>query len=141
MRKAKILVVASSDFVHTSKSSFWPDMIMLVVTDLDLMQSVSMPIAVQRQTEMNPITVGFACINDHLHSKGFLSRLIEPTTEEDAVWPAKKDILMSMGEIEDVLKEGAFTKTTPKAKFALSPGYAHFPNGLKFVYAMVALIY
>ena len=114
--KAKILVVESSDFVHTSKSSFWPDMIMLVVTDLDLMQSVSMAIAVQRQTEMNPITVGFACINDHLHSKGFLSRLIEPTTEEDAVWPVKKDILMSMGEIEDVLKEEHSRKQHQKLK-------------------------
>ena len=45
-----------------------------------------------------------------------------------------------MGEILDTLKEGAFTKTTPKAVFALSPGYAHLPDGLKFVYAMVALL-
>ena len=28
MRKAKIMVVANSDFVHTSKSLFWPDVIM-----------------------------------------------------------------------------------------------------------------
>ena len=40
----------------------------------------------------------------------------------------------------DTLKEGAFPKITPKAVFALSPGYAHLPNGLKFVYAMVALL-
>ena len=49
MRKAKILVVANSDFVHTSKSFFWPDMIMLAAIDLDLLQSVSMAIGVQRQ--------------------------------------------------------------------------------------------
>ena len=29
MRKAKIMVVANSEFVHTSKSLFWPDVIML----------------------------------------------------------------------------------------------------------------
>ena len=79
-------------------------------------------------------------MNDHLHSSGFLSSLREPTTAENAVRPAAKDILKSMGEVVDNLKEGAFTKITPRAVFALSPGYALLPNGLKFVYAMVALL-
>ena len=140
MRKAKIMIVASSDFVYTSKSLFWPDVIMLAAVDLDLMQSVSMAIGVQRQTEMNPITIVFAGKNDHLHSRGFLSRLREPTTAEDAVWPAIKDILESMGEVVDTLKEGAFTKITPRAVFSLSPGYAHLSDGLKFVQVMVALL-
>ena len=35
-RKAKIMIVAKSDFVHTSKSLFWPDVIMLAAVDLDL---------------------------------------------------------------------------------------------------------
>ena len=71
---------------------------------------------------MNPITIVFAGINDHLHSRGFLSRLREPTAAEDAVWPAIKDVLESMGDIKDGLKEGVFTKITPKAVIALSPG-------------------
>ena len=133
MRKAMIMVVASSDFVNTSKSLFWPDVIMLAAVDLDLMQSVSMAIGVQRQTKINPITIVFAGINDHLHSESFLSRLREPTTAEVAVWPAIKDILESMGEVVDNLKKGAFTKITPRAVFALSPGYAYLPDGLKFV--------
>ena len=45
-----------------------------------------------------------------------------------------------MGEIMDTVKEGAFPKITPKAVFALSPGYLHLPDGLKFVYAMVAML-
>ena len=139
-RKAKIMIVASSDFVYTSKSLFWPDVIMLAAADLDLMQSVSMALGVQRQTEMNPITIVFAGMNDHLHRRGFLSRLREPTTVKDAVWPAIKDILESMGEVVDTLKEGAFTKITARAVFALSLGYAQLPDGLKFVYAMVALL-
>ena len=127
-RLLKIFIVANSDFVHTSKSLFWP--------------LVMMPAAVgiQRQTEMNPITIVFAGINDHIHSRGFLRRLREPTTAEDAVWLAIKDILESMGEIMDTLKEGAFPKITPKGVLALSPGYAHLPDGLKFVYAMVAIL-
>ena len=110
MRKAKIMIVANSDFVHTSKSLFWPNVIMLAMVDLDLMQSMSMAIGVQRQ---NPITIVFAGINDHLHSRDFLSRLRKPTTAEAAVWPAIKDILESMGEVVDTLKEGSFTKMTP----------------------------
>ena len=101
MRKAKIMVVANSEFVYTSKSLFWPDVIMLAAVDLDLLQSVSLAIGVQRQTEMNPITIVFAGINDHLHSRGFLSRLRDPATAENAVWPAIKDILESMGEVVD----------------------------------------
>ena len=119
MRKAKIMIVANSEFVHTSKSLFWPDVIMLAAVDLDLLQSVSMAIGVQRQTDMNPITIVFAGINDHLLSRGFLSKLREPTT------PAIKDILESMGEVMDAMKEGSFTKTTPRVVLALSPGYAH----------------
>ena len=46
-----------------------------------------------------------------------------------------------MGEVVDTLKEGAFPKITPRAVFALSPGYAHLPDRLKFVYAMVALLF
>ena len=73
------------------------------------------------QTDMNPITIVFAGINDHLHSRGFLSRFRDPTTAENAVWPAIKDILESMGEVVDATKEGSFTKVTPRIVFALSP--------------------
>ena len=45
-----------------------------------------------------------------------------------------------MGEIVDTLREGSFTKITPRAVFALSAGYARLPDGLKFVYAIVALL-
>ena len=72
---------------------------------------------------MNTITIVFVGINDHLHSKGSLSRLNE-----------------SMGEVVDAIKEGSFTKVTPRVVFALFPGYACLPEGLKFVYATVTLL-
>ena len=140
IRKAKIMIIANSEFVYTSKSLFWPDVIMLAAVDLDLLQSVYLAIGVQRQTDMNPITIVFAGINDHLHSRGFLSRLRDPTTAENALWPAIKDILESMGEVVDATKEGSFTKVTPRVVFALSPGYAYLPDGIKFVYAIVTLL-
>ena len=140
MRKANIMKVANSEIVYTSKSLLWPDVIMMAAVDLDLLQSISLAIGVQRQTDMNPITIVFAGINDHLHSRGFLSRLRDPTTAENAVWPTIKDILESMGEVVDATKEGSFTKVTPRIVFALSPGYAHLPDGLKFVYAIETLL-
>ena len=48
MRKGKIMIVANSDSICTSKSLFWPDVIILAALDLDQMQSVSMAIGVQR---------------------------------------------------------------------------------------------
>ena len=119
------MIVANSDVVHTSKSLFWPDIIMLAAVDLDLMQSVSMAIGVQRQTEMNPITIVFAGINDHLHSRGFLSRLREPTTAEAAVWPAIKDILESMGEVVDDTDDQDDTESRVRAVSGVctSPGW------------------
>ena len=101
MRKAKIMIVTNSEFVYTSKSLFWPNVIMLAAVDLDLLQSTSLAIGVQKQTDMSPITIVFAGIKDHLHSRGFLSRLRDPTTAENAAWPAIKDILESMGEVVD----------------------------------------
>ena len=56
------------------------------------------------------------------------------------MWPALKDILESMGEVVDATKEGSFNKITPRIVFALSPGYACLPDGLKFVYAIVTLL-
>ena len=140
MRKAKVMIVANSEFLYTSKSLFWPDVIMLAAVDLDLLQALSLAIGVQRQTDMNPVTIVFAGINDHLHSRGFLSKLRDPAMAENAVWPAIKDILESMGEVVDATKEGSFNKVTPRVVFALSPGYACLPDGLKFAYAIVTLL-
>ena len=65
IRKAKIMIVANSEFVYTSKSLFWPDVIMLAAVDLDLLQAVSLAIGVQRQTVMNPITTApYGTIDD-----------------------------------------------------------------------------
>ena len=48
IRKTKTLMIASSDFVNTSKFFFWPELIMSAGFELDWMQSISMAIGVQR---------------------------------------------------------------------------------------------
>ena len=121
------MIIANSDYINTSRSFvfFWPDVIVLAGADLDLMQSLFMAIGVQRQVEKNSITVVFWGIKDHLHSRGLLSRHRNPATAEAAVWSATKNTMESIREIVDVLKDGSFQKTTPRAVYVLSPGYAH----------------
>ena len=64
MREAKILVIASSYLMNTSKSLLGPDVIMLTRTNLDWMQPTSVAMGVQLQTKMNPIMIVFASIKD-----------------------------------------------------------------------------
>ena len=119
------MIKANSDYINRSKSLLWPDVIMLAGADLDLIQSLFKAIGVQRQVEKNPITVVFWGIIDHLHSRGLLSRHRNPVTAEAYVWSALKNISGSIREIFDVLIDGSFQKTTPRAVYVLSPGYAH----------------
>ena len=69
---------------------------------------------------MNPIAIVFADINDRLHTRGLLSRLRNAATAEAAMWLAIKNIIESMAEIYDVMKDGSFQKITPRAVFVLS---------------------
>ena len=85
-------------------------------------------------------TTLFAGFNDHLHSRGLLSRLRKPAKAEAAVWPAIKDILGCMVEIMDGLKEGGFQKIISKPVFVLTSENAHLPDGLKFVCAIIGLL-
>ena len=139
VRKAMIVIIANSDSMNTSKSLFWADVIMLVGADWHLMQSLFMALGNQKQTEMSPITIVFAGINDQLHSRVFLSRFRIAATAEAAMRLAIKNIMESMREIIDVLRDGSFQKITPRAVFVLSPGYTILPDGLNFGYAMIAL--
>ena len=85
---------------------------MLAAIDLDLMQSVSMAIGVQRQTEMNPITIVFDGINDHLHSRGFLSRHPEKRFLHQNITESRvctvSGICTSPGWIEVCVCDGGF---------------------------------
>ena len=54
-------------------------------------------------------------------------------TDITCTQPAIKDVLESIGETFDVVKKGGFQLITPKPVFVLSLGYAHHPEGLKFV--------
>ena len=102
--------------------------------DLDWMQSLSIVIGAQRQTEL---------IQSSLQSCSLASMITcisESLQRRKMQCGQMKDILESMGEVMDVLKECGLQKITPKPVLVLSPGYAHLPDGLQVVYAMIALL-
>ena len=79
------------------------------------MQSLSLVIGVQRQTEMNTIIIVLAGTKNCLCSRGLLNKLREPTTAEAAIWPAIKQLFEPTGDITDVLKDGSFQTKIPRA--------------------------
>ena len=48
VKAAKYLIVASSDYLYTPRSLFWPDVLFFTAPKLDWAQSVGMTISVQR---------------------------------------------------------------------------------------------
>ena len=77
MKAAKYLIVASSDYLYTPRSLFWPDVIFLTAPKLDWGQSAGMMISVRRVVSMKPQVTVVAGSNDHLQSRGLLCRLTD----------------------------------------------------------------
>ena len=112
MKAAKYLIVASSDYLYTPRSLFWPDVIFLTAPKLDWGQSASMMISVRRVVSIEPqVVIGEAIMT----------------------------LLSVMTEVETSVKQ-RFAQNVVKVVFVLSPGYATLPEPLQFVYTMVTTI-
>ena len=91
--------MASSDYLYTPRSLFWPDVIFLTAPKLDWGQSVGMMISVRRVVSMEPQVIVVAGSNDHLQSRGLLSRL-----SNEVIGEAILTLLMAMVEVEATAK-------------------------------------
>ena len=123
-----MLVIANSDFVNSSKSLFWPEVINLAEIDLDI-------VGIGGSTA-NRNESGNDCFCRHQRSFAQQSspeQTKRASEAEPAVWPAINDVPESIGKMKGVLKEGGVQNITLKPVFVLSPGYAHLPDGLNFV--------
>ena len=140
MKAAKYLIVASSDYLYTPRSLFWPDLIFLTAPKFDRGQSAGMMISVRRVVSMEPHMIVVADSNDHLHSRGLLSRLTDGSIpSNEVIGEAILTLLSVMAEVETSLKQ-SFTQNGVMVVFVLSPGYATLPEPLQFVYTMVTTI-
>ena len=140
MKAAKYLIVASSDYLYTPRSLFWPDVNFLTAPKLDWGQSAGMMISVRRVVSMEPQMIVVACSNDHLQSRGLLSRLTDASIpSNEVIGEAIMTLLSAMAEVETSVKQ-RFTQNVVKVVFVLSPGYATSPEPLQFVYTMVTTI-
>ena len=140
IKAAKYLIVASSDYLYTPRSLFWPDVIFLTVPKLDWGQSVGMMISVRRVVSMEPQVIVIAGSNDHLQSRGLLSRLTDGSIpSNEVIGEAIMTLLTAMIEVGTTAKQ-RFTQNVVKVVFVFSPGYAALPELLQFLYTMVTTI-
>ena len=132
-KAAKYLIVTSSDYLYTPRSLFWPDVNFLTAPKLDWGQSAGMTINVRRIVSMEPQVIVVAGSNDHLQSRGLLSRLTDGSNPSNEVIG---EAIMTLLSAESSIQRH-FTKNVVKVIFVLSPGYATLPESLQFVYTMV----
>ena len=89
---------------------------------------------------MEPQVIVVAGSNDHLQSRGLLSRLTDGSIpSNEVIGEAIMTLLSAMAEVETAAKQH-FTQNVVKVVFVLSPGYAALPEPLEFVYTMVTTI-
>ena len=137
IKAAKYLIIASSDSLYTHRSLFWPDVIFLTLPKLDWGQSAGMTISVRRTISMDLQVIVIAGSNDHLQSRGLLSRLTDGSIpSNEIIGEAKMTLLSAMTEVEASVQRH-FTRNVVKIIFVLSLGYATLPEPLQFVYTMV----
>ena len=106
MKAAKYLIVAGSDYFYTPRSLFWPDVIFLTAPKLDWGQSAGMMISVRRVVSMEPQVIVVAGSNDHLQSRGLLSRLTDGSTpSNEVIGEAIMTLLSAMAEVETSVKQ------------------------------------
>ena len=140
IKAAKYLIVASSDDLYTPRSLFWADVIFLTAPKLDWGQSAGMMISVRKVVSMEPQVKVVSGSNDHLQSRGLLSRLTDGSIpSNEVIGEAIMTLLSAMADVESSVQR-RFTQNVVKVIFELSPGYATLPEPLQFVYTMVTTI-
>ena len=140
MKAAKYLIVAGSDYLYKPRSLFWPDVIFLTAPKLDWGQAIGMMTSVRRVVSMESQVIVVAGSNDHLQSRGLLSRLTDGSIpSNEVIGEAIMKLLSAMAEVEAAARQ-RFTMNVVKVIFVLSPGYAALPEPLQFVYTMVTTI-
>ena len=140
IKAAKYLIVTGSDYLLTPRSLFWPEVIFLTAPKLDWGQSAGMTIGMRRTISMDLEVIVIAGSNDHLQSRGLLSRLTDVSVpSNEVIGEAIMTLLSAMTEVETSVQRH-FIKTVVKIIFVLSPGYATLPEPLQFVYTMVTTL-
>ena len=89
---------------------------------------------------MDPQVIVIAGSNDHLQSRGLLSRLTDGSIpNNEGIGESIMTLLSAMTEVEASVQRH-FAKNVVKIIFVLSPGYATLPEPLQFVYTMVTTL-
>ena len=102
-----------------------------------LEQSAGMTISVRRTISMGPQVIVIAGSNDHLQSRGLLSRLTDGSIpSNEVIGEAIMTLFSAITELEASVQRH-FTRNVVKLIFVLSQGYAALPEALQCVHTMV----
>ena len=97
-------------------------------------------ISVRSEARMDPQVILIAGSNDHMQSRGLLSRLTDGSIHSnEIILEAIMTLLSAMAEVETSVQRH-FTKNVVKIIFVLLSGYAALPEPLQFVYTMVTTL-
>ena len=108
-------------------------MIFLTAPKLDWGQAKGMMISVRRVVSMEPQVIVVAGSNDHLQSRGLLTRLTDGSvSSNEVIGEAMMTLLSAMAEVVTAAKQ-RFTQNVVKVVFVLSPGYAALPEPLRCI--------
>ena len=89
---------------------------------------------------MEPQVIVVAGSNDHLQSRGLLTRLTDGSIpSNEVIGEAIMTLLSALAEVETAAKQ-RLNQNVVKVVFVLSPGYAALSDPLQFVYTMVTTI-
>ena len=109
MKAAKYLIVTSSNYLYKPRSLFWPDVIFLTAPKLDWGQSVGIMISVRNVVSIEPQVILVAGSNDHLQSRGVLSRLTDGSIpSNEVIGEAIMTLLTAMAEVETAANNVSF---------------------------------
>ena len=102
---ATYLIVASSDYLYTPCSLFWPVEIFLLAPKLDWGQAVDMAISVLRTVSIDPQVIVVAGSKDFLQNIGLLTRLSDGSFPSiEVIGEAIMTLFSAMTEVETLVQ-------------------------------------
>ena len=119
---ARVVIVMGLDFAGTSQKLFWPEVLAYLFPEAELIQILTLVVAMKSEMPCEPELLLFAGMNDHLHAAGLLEPLRNGKQTPKKIWEAVKTLFTAMNEIHELMAARLGSET--KVVFTSSPAYS-----------------
>ena len=130
--------MAGSDFEGTSPKLFWPETLVYSLPGAELIQMLTLMVAMKSEMPCEPELLLFAGMNDHLRAAVLLEQLKGDAPMPKKIWEAIQTLFAAKNEVPEKVNSRFGPKT--KVVITTSTGYASMPPALQFVYSILVLI-